>query len=244
MKLAYLRPLYPSVLHPFILSTISEFDDTANMKSPSPFLLLLLSYSFHINQASSQSTATVSIYSNVAFTSQRLCALECILCGYGTYGQHDCLAAALDCNSPLQNSCYCRTDLQPAAVSYVASCVSSACMNTLDVNSAVGIYTQYCATADQTSTFVFSSATHAATTSGGASSSIVATSTSLSIVLSTITAANGQYSTTLVTVTPTTGMRSPTRTLTRSKCVCSLFGRQLGNSKHAVHCCHNVFIKQ
>jgi hypothetical protein len=214
------------------------------MKSSSPFLLLLLSYFLHINHALSQSTATVSIYNGAAFTAQRLCALECILCGYGTYGQHDCLAAALDCSSPLQNSCYCRADLQPAAISYVASCVSSACSNTLDVNSAVGIYTQYCATAVQTSTFVFASATQATTTSGGASSRILATGASVSIVLSTITAANGQHSTTLVTVTPTTSMRSPTRTLTRSKCVCSLFERQLGKSKHAIHYCHTVFIKQ
>ena len=214
------------------------------MRSSSPFLLLLLSFSPHIKQALSQSTATVSIYSNAAFKAQRLCAFECILCGYGTYGQHDCLAAALDCNTPLQNSCYCRADLQSAAVSYVASCVSSACTNTLDVNSAVGIYTQYCATAFQTSTFAFASATQAATTSGGASSRILAPGTSVSIVLSTITAANGHYSTTLVTVTPNLGMRSPTRTLTRNKCVCSLFGRQLGKSKYAIYYCHALFIKR
>lgn len=176
------------------------------MKPSYPILTSLLSTFLFLCPAVSQISATVSIYNNPAFTSQRLCAIECILCGYGTYGQHDCIAAALSCSSPLQNNCYCRSDLQPAAISYVASCVSSACSNTVDVNNAVGIYTQYCETADQTTSYVPASTTQAATTTLVGASKSSTTGLSLSNVLSTITAANGQTSTILVKVTPTSGM--------------------------------------
>lgn len=177
------------------------------MKQSHPILIFLLSTSLFFSPALSQASATVSIYNNPAFKSQRLCALECILCELGTYGQHDCLAVALSCNSsPLQNNCYCRSDLQPAAVSYVASCVSAACSNTVDVDNAVGIYTQYCETADQTTSYVPGSTTQAAITTQVGTSTATATASSESAVSITVTAANGQASTVLATVTPTTGM--------------------------------------
>jgi hypothetical protein len=172
-----------------------------NMKHSHPILIFLLSTSLFFSPALSQTSATVSIYNNPAFKSQRLCALECILCELGTYGQHDCLAVALSCNSsPLQNNCYCRSDLQSAAVSYVASCVSAACSNTVDVDNAVGIYTQYCETADQTMGYVPGSTTQAAITTQ------VAMASSESVVSIAVTAANGQASTVSATVIPTTGM--------------------------------------
>ena len=160
-------------------------------------LLPLFATSIFFLPILSQVTATVSIYNNTAFTDQRRCAIDCVLCGGGTY---DCLGSTLSCNSPLLNSCYCRSDLQAAAVSYIASCVNSACSNTIDVANAVGVYTSYCATADQTSSVI------AATTSRPPTTLVTETGSLVSVVSSTITAANGQPSTVLFTVTPTASM--------------------------------------
>lgn len=175
-----------------------------------PVLIFLLSTSL-LSLAVSQTTATVSIYNDSTFKAQRLCALECILCNYGTYGQHDCLASTLSCSSPLENECYCRSDLQSAAISYIASCVSSACSNTNDVATAVGIYTQYCETADQTSAFIPPSTTRAVMTTLATTSKGTTATPLISVVSSTVTAVNGQPSTILFTVAPTAGK---TKTLT------------------------------
>jgi hypothetical protein len=175
------------------------------MKPSHPISIFLLSTSLFSSLGLSQTSATVSIYSNPTFTAQRLCAIECILCEYGTYGQHDCIGTTLSCSSPLENECYCRADLQSAAISYVASCVSSACSNTNDVATAVGIYTQYCETADLTSAFVLPTTTQAVTTALATTLKVTTTTPSISVVSSTVTAANGQPSTVLVTVTPTAG---------------------------------------
>jgi hypothetical protein len=179
------------------------------MKFSHPISIFLLITSLFSSLGLSQTSATVSIYNSPTFTAQRLCAIECILCEYGTYGQHDCIGTTLSCSSPLENECYCRADLQSAAISYVASCVSSACSNTNDVATAVGIYTQYCETADLTSAFVLPSTTQAVTTAPATTLKVTTTTPSISVVSSTVTAANGQPSTVLVTVTPTAGMTKP-----------------------------------
>jgi hypothetical protein len=221
------------------------------MKSAHRILCPLLSSSLLLSTVLSQSSATGSIYNNPAFTSQRLCALECILCGYGTTGQHDCLAAALSCNdgSPLQNNCYCRSGLQPATVSYVASCVTSACSDTVDIDNAVGIYTSYCATADQTSTFFAASTTQTSITTKVGLSKTTTTPTLVSVVTCAFTATNGHLTTLLVTMSPTTGMtRTLTQTTVRENFVANHVSYDVlrinRKSEYSIKCSHNMFNKR
>lgn len=97
------------------------------------------------------STAPISIYSRDDFNLQRNCARGCFQCAnVSNLDGHDCIAAALSC--PAINNCYCRADLQPAAQSILSVCVSSACKNSIDVASALFIYTDYCLNAFATTT--------------------------------------------------------------------------------------------
>ncbi|KAK6537171.1 hypothetical protein TWF694_011368 [Orbilia ellipsospora] len=43
------------------------------------------------------------------------------------------------------DQCVCRLDLQPQITSYISSCVSNGCSNTVDIQSGVSIYQAYCA---------------------------------------------------------------------------------------------------
>jgi hypothetical protein len=90
------------------------------------------------------SSQSVSITDESAWSSQRNCARGCV-------GSSDSgplfLASKLSCTKPYDNSCFCRSDLQPKAESYLQSCVNSYCSNTLDANSAVSIYDAYCTSA-------------------------------------------------------------------------------------------------
>lgn len=93
----------------------------------------------------SATSGTVSLEGSPAFASQRPCVRnDCF--GSDTLGNPYLLASGIDCDSnPVENECFCRTDLQAGATSYLSSCVYSACdQMTLDVNSAVKIYTDYC----------------------------------------------------------------------------------------------------
>jgi len=66
----------------------------------------------------------------------------------------DALGGALGCHAPLcspqwaaTNNCYCRTDLQSVATSYLSSCVDKGCTVgdfSIDVSSAISIYDSYC----------------------------------------------------------------------------------------------------
>lgn len=112
------------------------------MVLPVMFGLLLACFLFTLlGTVSSQS---VSITDESAFSSQRRCAQGCM-------GSSDSgplfLASELSCAKPYDNSCFCRSDLQQKAESYLKSCVNSACTNTLDASSAVSIYDAYCTSA-------------------------------------------------------------------------------------------------
>ncbi|KAH6723721.1 hypothetical protein BKA61DRAFT_15079 [Leptodontidium sp. MPI-SDFR-AT-0119] len=127
------------------------------MVLPVMFGLLLACFLFTLlGTVSSQS---VSITDESAFSSQRRCAQGCM-------GSSDSgplfLASELSCAKPYDNSCFCRSDLQQKAESYLKSCVNSACTNTLDASSAVSIYDAYCTSAG----FVKAAVTTAATTAG------------------------------------------------------------------------------
>ncbi|KAI9743920.1 MAG: hypothetical protein M1818_002654 [Claussenomyces sp. TS43310] len=114
---------------------------------------LLLSYAILFQLASPQ---TVSLQDVPGYTSQRPCALDCLSTRNGA---PDILAEDMGCGtSPIENDCFCRSDLQATAESVIQSCVNNYCQATLDVNSAVSFYDAYCTSAG------FTGAAHAATT--------------------------------------------------------------------------------
>ena len=76
----------------------------------------------------------------------RNCAVGCIDNGSGAYNKCDSLAGQLSCpGHDVLNSCFCRNDLLDVAVSIISACVMAGCQsNTLDVASAIALYTNYC----------------------------------------------------------------------------------------------------
>ncbi|RFU30227.1 hypothetical protein B7463_g6107, partial [Scytalidium lignicola] len=94
------------------------------------------------------SCATATLTENPAYQSQRPCARNCFYIGFSLNGGPDRLAQGIGCDvDPISNDCFCRPDLQQKADSYILSCVRSGCGNTLDINSAVTIYDNYCTSA-------------------------------------------------------------------------------------------------
>jgi hypothetical protein len=58
------------------------------------------------------------------------------------------IANYLTCDTePLENSCFCRSDLQAKAENHISTCVQSMCGDTEDATSAVSIYEAYCTSA-------------------------------------------------------------------------------------------------
>ncbi|KAH7111945.1 hypothetical protein B0J13DRAFT_631665 [Dactylonectria estremocensis] len=110
-------------------------------------LLLSLAGLYRITRASDtpQSITTLPAYSQ-----QRECATWCFF--NGNRGE-DLLGHAIgcctaDCAEPVANSCYCRADLRPSAVSWLSLCVDTQCStNAVDVSSAVALYDDYCGAA-------------------------------------------------------------------------------------------------
>ena len=196
------------------------------MRSPRSISILLIIASVLLPSALSQISATISIGNNPDFADQRSCALYC----WNDWGVADSVARVLSCtpNDPALNECYCRSDLQSEAISYIASCVSAQCTSTYDVNKAVGFYTSYCATADETQTLSFPAASttqpsapattstsetsesvHTDATSTSSLGTVVTSTDSGSSVMppTTVTASNGQVTThLLISISPTTGM--------------------------------------
>jgi len=91
------------------------------------------------------SSQTVSIQYVSAYTSQRDCAFACQ--GINP-DDADVIANYLTCDTePLENSCFCRSDLQAKAENHISTCVQSMCGDTEDATSAVSIYEAYCTSA-------------------------------------------------------------------------------------------------
>lgn len=89
---------------------------------------------------------TATITGVPAYSSQRPCAHRCFYVGGSFDGGADLLANNIGCDvDPIENECICRPDIQPLAHSHLSSCVNDRCDSmTVDLNSAVSIYDDYC----------------------------------------------------------------------------------------------------
>jgi len=94
-------------------------------------LLLLLRFTHQV------ATQTLTITSLSAYSSLRTCAQPCV----NTQG----FPANLRCGPRYLDSCVYRRDLASSASSFITYCVMSLCNSlTVDVNSAVALYNEYC----------------------------------------------------------------------------------------------------
>jgi len=100
-------------------------------------------------------TTYESIYTLDAFAAQPTCVQNCFTTGYSNINCNtDVLGSWLGCpNSPCvtafaaADNCYCRGDLQAAAHELLASCIDQVCSvgdNSVNLATAVGIYSTYC----------------------------------------------------------------------------------------------------
>ena len=118
---------------------------------------LLCGLLFHLSIARAQENLPQSIFSLDVFSSQKPCAQACFTTGVlaGCFG--DIVGDAIGCVNDnacglgtrglAPNNCYCRTDLQPVAESFLTSCVKSACTvgdASIDISNAGSIYDYYC----------------------------------------------------------------------------------------------------
>ena len=108
---------------------------------------------FFISLTLAQGTVFETIYSLDSWSSQKPCAQQCFI-NTGEGCHVDDVAAAIGCeynpcsaNYGAPNDCYCRSDLQSVALSYITSCVSAWCTvgdSSIDISSAGSIYKYYC----------------------------------------------------------------------------------------------------
>ena len=112
--------------------------------------LFALSLTLSVVNAADDLDAPQTIASADDWIRQRDCAKFCY---WASNRWHDLLGEAIGCtnyayehpNMGCQNLCYCRADLQPQAVSYLVSCINSACSkNSVDVYTATSLYLSYC----------------------------------------------------------------------------------------------------
>jgi hypothetical protein len=142
-----------------------------------PLLLLFISCCLLFDPMRAQISATVSIYSGPEYAAQRPCAQGCFMCPTACcMYDYECFANNFGCGQlDVLNQCFCRADLQPVAYSILSKCVNSACANTVDVQSALSIYTEYCATMASTLVMpsITSSAGMAIATAAGGTAQVV-----------------------------------------------------------------------
>jgi hypothetical protein len=103
--------------------------------------------------AQDAATQTQTLWSQDIYSSQKPCAQQCFLGNFAGCGI-DQVAQAMGCGYNYcgnaigaTNGCYCRTDLQSVAQSYVSQCVKTRCTignSEIDISSAVSIYDSYC----------------------------------------------------------------------------------------------------
>jgi hypothetical protein len=177
-----------------------------------------------VYHATAQISAAQTLYSEKSFNSLRTCAIGCFEMYYGTWGCcNDILSPELGCPLPYPNSCFCRTDLQPVASSIISKCVSSACQNTIDVDSAVGVYIGYCATATQTIPTALTISTASTSSTGNAISTLDFASSSMTLAIA------GQSSAfTVGTSTPSTAYSSVFTVWTSTPSTAHSFFNELG----------------
>ena len=87
--------------------------------------------------------APVTIDQSDTFKNQRPCANECFIL-FKDPGLP--IAEQISCSTRrVYNDCFCRSDLQFEANSYVSSCVNSRCTrNSFDISVATKLYDDYC----------------------------------------------------------------------------------------------------
>ncbi len=84
---------------------------------------------------------SITITAYPGFSVLRTCALCCLGIGLWCYSGHS-LMNAVQCSV---NSCLCRSDVVPLAMSALSDCVSKSCSNKNDVTSYQILYKSYCA---------------------------------------------------------------------------------------------------
>ncbi|PMD38761.1 hypothetical protein L207DRAFT_530231 [Hyaloscypha variabilis F] len=118
---------------------------------------LLYGLLFCLSLTRAQDTLPQTIFSLPVFSSQKPCAQACFTTGPLGYCFEDMVGDALGCvtdnacglgsKALAPNDCYCRTDLQSVAESFLTSCVQSSCTvgdSSIDISSAGSIYLEYC----------------------------------------------------------------------------------------------------
>jgi hypothetical protein len=115
------------------------------MSFASPIFFFMTLFSLSIAEV-------VSMDSVSDFNDLRSCGNYCF--GYRSPGfRLDTLAQVLSCdsNEVIENSCFCRADLQDTGVKHLSTCVSSSCSgNMVDVAAATQLYKDYCTSAGYT----------------------------------------------------------------------------------------------
>jgi hypothetical protein len=112
---------------------------------PACILFILLFFNLCTLAATDNAQVSLCFPESSSFQNLRRCAKDCFQDG-------DCgiLADQLSCVAygQIQNSCFCRDDLIGDGTDYLSSCINSKCSsNTIDVKSAVELYTGYCESA-------------------------------------------------------------------------------------------------
>jgi hypothetical protein len=184
-------------------------------------LLLSLAYLCHLTY----STATQTIASLGSYQQQRSCALRCFWGGdpdngYGTDQlglKLGCCENQVNCEGHAPDSCFCRSDLRPAAMSWFSTCVNNYCSsNPVDLSGATSVYDEYCgpkraAASPASSTTDVETATVAETT-GAAPSQTSGTDSppQVTVTVSKSLQTPGAESTGQATVTVTTSSKAGT----------------------------------
>jgi hypothetical protein len=112
---------------------------------------------FCLSLTRAQDTLPQTIFSLPVFSSQKPCAQACFTTGPIAGCFQDLVGDALGCVNDnvcglgsrglAPNNCYCRTDFQSIAESFLTSCVKSGCTvgdSSIDISSAGSIYIDYC----------------------------------------------------------------------------------------------------
>jgi hypothetical protein len=140
---------------------------------------LIISFSF-LSPPTNAQQAIITITDTPAYNSAASCVRNCVW-DVGAY--HDVIVA-LGCTAPWYNDCLCRTDGTAIASSFLSSCVNEECTApTQDPNSAISLYSGYCANANAVSV----ATTTVATGTGGVPTTAVGSTNTLSVPVVTAT---------------------------------------------------------
>lgn len=130
----------------FFFFTVSRSSDIRLLWLHLPNMFGLLVTYFFILLLRTVSSQTVSLQYVDAYKNQRVCAGACQAVNIGS--TPDLIAEAASCNiNPIENSCFCKVDLQASVENHISTCVAKMCSNTNDAVTATSIYNDYCSSA-------------------------------------------------------------------------------------------------